>query len=160
MTKETAKDAPPIDKIEHILRENPFFEEFSAEEIDYFARRLSLRQVPAETVLFHKGDIGSYLFFIVEGEAEIRLEAAELKQVIVATFERGACVGEMSIVDDYSRSATVLVTKDSELLVLSRHRFTAICEERPEVGLKFLRGIAKNLSLRLRTTSGRFADLA
>ena len=158
----TAPDntAPPHGRIEHILRENPFFEEFSASELDYFARQLSLRSVAAETVLFRKGDIGSYLFFIVEGEVEVRLESSDLKQVIIATFERGSCVGEMAIVDDYPRSATIIVTQPSELLLLSRNRFETICDEKPALGLKFLKGIAQHLSLRLRKTSGRFADLA
>lgn len=152
--------APPYERIEHILRENPFFEEFEPAEFDYFARQLSLRSFGADTVLFRKGDLGSYLFFIVEGEVEVRLEAHDLKQVIIATFERGSCVGEMSIVDDYPRSATIVVTQPSELLLLTRGRFEAICAEQPALGLRFLKGIAKNLSLRLRKTSGRFADLA
>jgi CRP-like cAMP-binding protein len=150
----------PYDRIEHILRENPFFEEFAPGELDYFARQLSLRSFAADTVLFRKGDLGSYLFFIVEGEVEVRLEASDLKQVIIATFERGSCVGEMAIVDDYPRSATIIVTQPSELLLLTRGRFETICIEQPGLGLKFLKGVAKNLSLRLRKTSGRFADLA
>lgn len=152
--------AHPYERIEHLLRENPFFEEFTPSELDYFARQLSLRSFTANTVLFRKGDLGSYLFFIVEGEVEVRLEASDLKQIIIATFERGSCVGEMAIVDDYPRSATIIVTRPSELLLLTRNRFEAICTEQPDLGLKFLKGIARNLSLRLRKTSGRFADLA
>jgi len=150
----------PYERIEHILRENPFFEEFTQTELDYFARQLSLQSLAASTVLFRKGDLGSYLFFVVEGEIEVRLEANDLKQIIIASFERGSCVGEMAIVDDYPRSATIIVTQPSELLLLTRGRFDNICNEQPALGLKFLKGIAKNLSLRLRKTNGRFADLA
>ena len=151
---------PMFSRIEHILRENPFFEEFSEEEIDIFSKQLSLRSFASHTTLFNQGDIGNYLFFIVDGEVEVRLDSAEYKQIIIASFEQGSCVGEMSILDDFPRSATIVVTKPSELLILSRSRFDAICTENPQVGLKFLRGIAQNLSMRLRKTSGRFADLA
>lgn len=147
-------------RIEHILSENPFFEDFKEDELDFFAKQLSLRSFSAQEILFNKGDIGSYLFFIVNGEVEVRLESSDLKQVIIATFETGSCVGEMALVDDYPRSATIIVTKPSELLILSRSRFDKICDSDPQLGLKFLRGIAQNLSLRLRKTSGRFADLA
>lgn len=156
----TLSDHSAPDRIEHILRENPFFEEFSAAEMNCFARQASLRSCPAGTVLFRKGDIGSYLFFVVEGEVEVRLESASLKQVIIATFGSGSCIGEMAILDDYPRSATIMVTKPAELLLFSRDRFEAICTQQPALGIKFLKGIARNLSLRLRQTNGRFADLA
>jgi len=147
-------------RIEHILSEIPFFEEFSSDELDFFSNNLSLRSFPAQTVLFRKGDIGDYLFFIVEGKIEVRIDSAESKTIIIATFERGSCLGEMSLVDDYPRSATIVVIEASELLLLTRNRFESICKENPPVGIKFLRGIAKNLSFRLRKTTGRFADLS
>ena len=140
--------------------EIPFFEDFSNEELDFFSTNLSLRSVPAETILFQKGEIGDYLFFVLEGKVEVRLESSDFKQIIIATFDRGCCVGEMSIVDDYPRSATVIVTEAAELLLLTRKRFESICKKDPQIGLKFLRGIAKNLSMRLRKTTGRFADIA
>ena len=147
-------------RIKHILTEIPFFEDFSTDELDYFSRNVSLRYFPAQSVLFREGDIGDYLFFVVEGMVDVRLESTESKQKIIASFDRGCCVGEMSIVDDYPRSATIVVTKPSELLILTRNRLESICQENPPVGIKFLHGLARNLSMRLRRKAGRFADLA
>jgi len=147
-------------RIKHILGEIPFFEDFSSDELDFFSRNVSLRYFPAQTVLFREGDIADYLFFVVEGMVDVRVEPTDSKQIIIATFDRGCCVGEMSIVDDYPRSATIVVTKPSELLLVTRNRFESICQENPPVGIKFLHGLAKNLSMRLRKTTGRFADLA
>jgi CRP-like cAMP-binding protein len=147
-------------RIQNILSEIPFFEEFSFDELDYFSNNLSLRAFPENTVLFQEGDFGDYLFFVVEGTVEVRIARPNSKSLIIATFEEGACIGEMSIVDNYSRSATIIVTKPSELLLLTRNRFESICKDNPIVGIKFLKGIAKNLSIRLRTTTGRFADLS
>jgi len=149
-----------FNRIIHILSEIPFFEDFSSDELEYFSRNTSLRSFPEQTTLFESGDIGDALFFIVEGSVEVHLETNEAKPLIIATFYRGSCVGEMAIVDDYPRSATILVKEPSELLILTRNRFESICKENPPVGIKFLRGIAKSLSVRLRKTTGRFADLA
>jgi CRP-like cAMP-binding protein len=146
--------------IKNILREIPFFEEFSSDELDFFSRKVSLRSFPATTVLFRRGDIGDYLFFVVEGMVDICLESADAKQKIIATFDRGSSVGEMSIVEDYPRSADIIVREPSELLILTRNRFESICQENPQIGIKFFRGIIKNLSLRLRKSTGRFADMA
>ena len=161
--KETNKYAENtgLARIKHILTETPFFEEFTKEEIDSFASNLSLRFFPTQSVLFNEGDHGGYLFFVVDGLIEVRITpGAGSKKIIVGTFDRGSCLGEMSIIDDYPRSATIVVAEPAELLMLTRNRFDSICRETPAIGVKFLRGIAKNLSIRLRKTTGRFADLS
>jgi len=147
-------------RIQNILSEIPFFEEFENDELDYFSNNLSLRAFPEDTVLFREGDYGDYLFFIVEGGVEVRLARSDARSIVIASFEEGACIGEMSIVDNYARSATIIVTRPSELLLLTRNRFESICKENPTVGIKFLKGIAKSLSSRLRKTTGRFADMS
>ncbi len=146
--------------LNHLLREIPFFEAFTDDELDFFARNVSLRYFPDETVLFNEGDIGDYLFFVVEGKIEVCLQSTDSRPLIIAAFEQGSCIGEMSLVDDYPRSATIVVREPSELLILTKTRFETICRKNPQVGIKFLRGLAKNLSLRLRKTTGRFADLS
>lgn len=158
MNKDKRENA--FGSIKHVLGEIPFFEEFSSEELDFFSRKVSLRSFPAKTVLFRRGDIGDYLFFVVEGMVDICLESADAKQKIIASFDRGSSAGEMSIVEDYPRSADIIVREPSELLILTRNRFESICQENPQIGIKFFRGIIKNLSLRLRKSTGRFADMA
>ena len=148
-----------MNRILHILTEIPFFEEFSQAELHYFAGALNLQSIPKDTVLFQKDSVGDYLFFIVEGMVEVFIESSDMRQIIIANFGRGSCVGEMSIIDDYPRSAKVVVKKKADILILSRSRFEAICKENPTIGIKFLRGIARNLSTRLRLANGRFADL-
>lgn len=156
----TEENTVSLERIRHILSEIPFFENFTRQQVDFFAKKMSLRFFPKQTCLFKKDDVGDYLFFVVNGEVEVCLESTEQKQIIIACFGPGSCVGEMSILDDYPRSATIIVREPSELLLLSRKRFNSICEEEPAIGLKFLRGLGKTLSARLRKTNGRFADIA
>jgi len=155
-----AETHDPMRRIQHILSEQPFFEEFEEDELACFANYLSLRTFDGQAVLFQEGDMGDHLCLIVSGEVEVRLRGADRSQIIIAKFGPGCSVGEMSIIDDAPRSATVVATGLSELLLLSRKRFEAICEENPRAGLKFLRGLARNLSTRLRKANGRFADIA
>ena len=147
-------------RIRHTLSEIPFFEEFSGDELDFFSKNVSLRSFPAKNTLFRKGDSGNYLFFVADGVVEVRLESAESSEtVLIAILGQGSCVGEMSIMDEYPRSATIVVKEPSELLVLTKNRFESICKENAPVGIKFLKGITKNLSIRLRRTTGKFFDL-
>lgn len=148
-----------FDRIKNILKEVSFFEEFEDNELDFFSKQLSLQAVPKGTVLFSEDEIGDYLFFIVEGSVDVRLETTRAKH-IVATYGFGHCVGEMALIDDYPRSATVLVNEPSELLILTKKRMEHMVKKNPILGVKIYKGLAKNLSLRLRGAAGRFSDLA
>jgi CRP-like cAMP-binding protein len=148
-----------IGRIKNMLKELPFFEDFTDDNLEYFSKQLSLRSAQADTIIFQEGDIGDYLFFIVDGGADVRLDSSPTKKV-VASFGRGSCVGDMSLLDDYPRSATVIITENSEILILTKARFAKINRDNPDVANKLLMGIAKNLSIRLRSQTGRFADLA
>lgn len=148
-----------FDRIKSILKEISFFEYFDDNELDFFSKQLSLQAVPKDTVLFNEEEIGDYLFFIVEGSVEVRLEATHAKQII-ASYGYGHCVGEMALIDDCPRSATVVVTEPSELLILTKKRMEHMVKKNPILGVKIYKGLAKNLSLRLRGTAGRFIDLA
>ncbi len=148
-----------FDRIQHILSELPFFEYFSGKELEIFSNNLSLRSFPENSVLFQEGDIGEYLFFVVTGQVEVKIQSQKSSQLVMAKFGPGSSIGEMSLIDDYPRSATIMVSEPSELLLLSRKRLQVLCEESPTTGLKFMHGLVKTLSHRLRQANGRFADI-
>ncbi len=145
-------------RIKNILKEIPFFEDFNDDELDFFSKEMSLRAIPKDTILFNKGDLSDFFFFIVEGCIEVRLDATRAKNV-VATFGYGQSLGEMSLVDEFSRSATVHVTEPSELLILTRSKLDSVVKDNPVIGGKIYKSLAKNLGVRLRNTTGRFSDL-
>jgi EAL domain-containing protein (putative c-di-GMP-specific phosphodiesterase class I) len=74
--------------------------------------------VSAGTLLFGEGDIGSCAYLISSGRLEIFL-AREGHDVVLATRGRGEIVGEMAIIDNRPRSASVRVLEDSELLAVT-----------------------------------------
>lgn len=148
-----------FDRIINLLKEISFFEDFDEKELDLFSRQLSLRSFPKDAVLFREWEVGDYLFFIVEGSVEVRLDSTRA-ECVVAKFGYGHCVGEMALVDDYPRSASVHVTEPSELLILTKKKLESIIKENPAIGVKIYKGLARNLSIRLRGITGRFADLA
>ncbi|GMT42913.1 MAG: hypothetical protein IEMM0002_1324 [bacterium] len=147
------------DHVIDIIRDLPFFDAFETDEIKKFARNLSLQQVKKGEVLFNEGDVGDYLFFIVEGIIEIVLSTVDKQHKIIATYSSGTSVGEMSLIDEFERSATVQASTDCEILILTRSKFDWITSNQPEIGVKMLRGLAKIISERLRGTQGRFKDM-
>jgi len=142
-----------------LLRDVPFFEDFEDSEIAELASFMSLQHVDEGTVLFNEGDVGDYLFFIVEGIVEIILTNKDKQTSVIASVSVGESVGEMSLIDEYERSATVKRATDMEILVLTKTRFDSIMEKSPRLSAKVLRGLAVNISNRLRTSQGRYKDL-
>jgi CRP-like cAMP-binding protein len=143
----------------NIIKILPFFSEFGSGDIGELSSFMSLRQVPAETELFRAGDVGDFLFFLIEGEVEVVVEKHDGSREVIAKLGPGASVGEMAMIDEYERSATVRAATDLEILILTKSRFDSIIEEHPHIGVRVLRGLAKNISLRLRTSQGRLRNI-
>lgn len=85
------------------------------------------RDARAGTVLFRRGQYGDAMYFIVTGEVSVEI-APEPKRL-----GPGAFVGEMALIYDAPRSATVVVTQPSLLLVLDIANFREMASHRPEV---------------------------
>lgn len=154
-----AEAASEMYRLRMILRENLLLKSLTQEEIDYFSHQLSLRYFSKGKTIFKEGEHGDYLFFVIQGKVEVRLENSH-NQHVLGLYAEGALVGEMSIVDEYVRSATVSAIEDTEILILTKTKFDEIIKKKSKLGIKLLLGISRVISARLRNTMGRFFELA
>ena len=97
-------------------------------------------EVPAGKVLAREGEPGWEFFVIAEGKAKATCRGRK-----VASLDRGSFFGEMSLLDEGPRSATVTAETDMQLLVLSSRSFSSLIHENPSVSRKLLRGLAERL---------------
>jgi CRP-like cAMP-binding protein len=97
-------------------------------------------EVPKGKVLTRQGDPGWECFVITEGEAK-----ATMRGRGSATLGPGSFFGEMALLDQGPRSATVTAESDMRLLVLSSRDFSALLEEVPSVARRMMRGLAERL---------------
>lgn len=142
-----------------LLSEVPQFDHLTEEELDILSKSVYHRVVPEGSVLAKEGSPGDSLYYIIKGKIEIYKEALDGRQTILARFNQGASVGEMSLIEDAPRSATATAIEESEFLILTKDNFERLVEAHPAIGIKVVKNIAKSLSTRLRYTSGRFADV-
>ncbi len=146
--------------IKALMCEIPHFDQLESEELEVMAEHMDYKKVAMGTTLVKEGSVGDSLFYIIDGEIEIKKEALDGTQAILARFKKGATVGEMAIVEKKStRSATAITIKDTELLMLTRKSFDDLSKNHPKIALKVTQNIATMISARLRHTSGRFADV-
>jgi CRP/FNR family cyclic AMP-dependent transcriptional regulator len=104
---------------------------------------------------FHRGDLitkqgepGEEFYIVTEGFTEILLE---VPQRVVANLGPGQLIGEMAVVDQGPRSATVTaITEPTVVQVIKRSNFEALCKQNTHLGYVVVRNIALDLSFKLR----------
>jgi len=137
----------------------PIFDRINEEEIKVIARHMNTVELGPNQVLFQESEKGNYVFFIKEGELDvIKKSETSGADVIIAILGKGRSVGEMSIIDDSPRSATIRARSHALLYILSKSAFDLILNRNPKIGIKLLKGISCLLSSSLRDTSKKLAD--
>jgi CRP-like cAMP-binding protein len=131
----------------------PIFADLRPAELNTVSELMHVSRFEAGDLVFSEGDPGDEVCFVVDGTLDVlKLYDGKLEKKI-AVKAPGGSIGEMAVIGNFSRTATVKSRTDATLLTLSRRRFDQICAERPEIGVKILRSIAQLLSLHLRDTS-------
>jgi len=104
--------------------------------------------IPDKTVIMTEGRSGHELFIILEGKA-----TATINGRFVADLETGSFFGELALVSDGPRSATVVADGPIEALLLTRSHFTSLIDSTPSVARKIL----EVMGARLRDADERLA---
>ncbi|HUX12017.1 MAG TPA: cyclic nucleotide-binding domain-containing protein [Spirochaetia bacterium] len=114
------------------------------------------KSVTRGQTVIKEGDVGSDMFVVYSGAVEIkkRTRAGDDYTVIVLRAEDNVFFGELALVDDDKRSATVVTREDSEFLVIEKQDFLQLGDNFPQIGLPITRALAKILASRLRKTTG------
>lgn len=162
---EKAQDEKPVqhshrmaDLLISIPRNVAMFDRLGEEELKIVAKYLNYRDVEPEEVVFNEGEKGAYMCFVAEGELEVLKQNLEGQSVVISTLQMGASIGEMAVIDNFPRSATVRAKNKGTLLTLSRYSFDTILKQHPPIGIKLLQSLSRLLCLHLRKTSKGFAD--
>ena len=144
--------------ISDFLLNTPLFDGLKTNEIENIAKHLSSIELSKDEILVKEGEKGNCVCFVVEGTLDVIKQSLTGESVIITALHRGRSIGEMSIIDDFPRSATVKARTQVKLVILTREGFDLLLEENPQVGIKILKKISRLLSLNLRKTSSRLAD--
>jgi len=109
-------------------------EQSDVANIKAFLREKDMFNVSAGDVIFQEGEIGDFMYVIVEGEVSIELEGE-----LIELLKSGDIFGEMALVEKQKpRSATAIARTDCRLAKLSEHTFTFLVQETPTFALQIL----------------------
>lgn len=128
-----------------MLRQVPLFVGVSPAKLKLLAFTSDRVAYRAGEVLFRQGDTGDAAFVILSGKADVVVERSE-GPFKVAEVQENAIVGEIAILCDISRTATVVAKTQVEALRISKETFVKMLADFPEMSIEVLRVLADRLS--------------
>jgi hypothetical protein len=121
------------------LQRVPLFENLTLDQLDAVLRLArDVCYLPGE-VIVREGDPGGELYLLLEGSAEAWLDHGGANPQRLSTMEAGGYFGEMAILDDAPRSATVVAREPARLLALDGDSLKALVRDMPEIAFELLR---------------------
>ena len=139
-----------------MLQNIPLFSVLGTEELDAIERLAVTRKYPKNSVIINEGDHTDSLYVILSGKVKIFLTDNQQKDVIVAIQHTGDYFGELALLDEAPRSASVMTMEPCTLLMITRNAFERHLASEPKIAISLLRGLAE----RLRATTENVKSLA
>jgi MFS superfamily sulfate permease-like transporter/CRP-like cAMP-binding protein len=125
---------------------------FSATDLKVIEPYLKRASYPAGAVVFRENEVGDEVLMVIRGTASAYLQTPNTN-IRLATFAPGTIFGELAILDEGVRSATVIADKELACRALTTSDFAALSATSPSVAIRLLAAIARELSGRLRTAN-------
>jgi CRP-like cAMP-binding protein len=121
------------------LRSVPLFAGCTDKELGFIASRVDEVDLPAGKVLTEKGRSGGDFFIILEGQAEVDADQGK------RTLGPGEFFGEIALIDNGPRTATVRAVTPMRCLVLGHAQFRDVLHQNGEIAVKILRAVTERL---------------
>lgn len=134
-----------------ILRQVPLFTGLREKHIKKLVQRLVKREYEEGKEIIIQGKGGEGLFVITGGTAQAIREQLDGEKVVVNEFTSGDYFGELALLDEGLRTASVIATSKITCFILTRWDFLGILEDEPEMAVIMLEELAKRFRRALET---------
>jgi CRP-like cAMP-binding protein len=159
LKKESGPDGPDnSQELVDFIINLPLFEFLEKDELHVVAERMYFLDLEPGEILFEEWDKADFVCFVEHGELDVTKKTGPDSSDVNATLRRGRSIGEMSIINNFPRSSTVIARTAVRLAVFPRQAFEDIMEAQVQIGIKILKGLANLLSVNLKKVSSRLAD--
>ncbi|HSO32131.1 MAG TPA: cyclic nucleotide-binding domain-containing protein [Labilithrix sp.] len=145
---------------EEQLAKVPFFDGLTAEALAMIAQVTTEEAYPYGTRIFQYGDPGDKLYIILEGKVRIFREVGGMGEEALAVLGTGEVFGEMSLLDESTRSAGALAHERCRLLVITKDAFDDLLFLHKDLAYEVLWSCVRMLASRLRETNDKLTFLS
>jgi len=144
------------EQIPKLLKDLELFSELSDRELQDVAALAQVRKLETDTTVFHEGDPSDQIFVVVNGRVKIVTTSSDGKEFILSVLGAGQVFGEMGLLEEAPRSASVSTITEVELLVIKHDDFDHLLKTSPGISRKLM----AILSRRLRRANSKMESLA
>ena len=150
---QTSTRRPGTGRLETLAR-TPLFAYCTERELISLAGITRPAQFNQGQTLFTQGEHGQAMYILVAGKLKVERDGQA-----IANLEPGVNFGEMALLDQPERSATITATEPAEALIITRQAFFSLLKRDPTLAVKVLWNMLMRLSSNLRSTSEKLAAL-
>jgi len=142
-----------------ILEIVDIFSDLDADQLERVYKICSQKSVKKDEIIVKENTPSTEIYIILEGEVELFIGADSLKhsnEKKIGVLDRGQSFGEIALVDQGLRSATVRCHSDTcRLLEIGRDHFLKFLKENPDIGFTVMYNLAADICLKFREASYR-----
>ena len=142
-------------ELKDLLQRSPLFAELASNELEVLARAADLREFHRDQVIFAMNEPADGLYVIANGRVKVCVSSAAGRELILATLGAGQYFGEMALLDNEPRSASVVAQLPTSAYRVRRDEFDRLLDGHPSIARKMLR----ELSIRLRRANAQMESL-
>jgi len=127
------------------LRSIPLFSSVQPDDLETIASLLIERRFPKHKTIVEEGLPGDYMYIIREGRVQVSKLSDDGREKILEFFDAGDFFGEMSLLDNAPRSASVRTLIDSRVLALSRADFLNVLRKSPDLAMSVIQELTRRI---------------
>ena len=127
------------------LRRVPLLQSLNEIQLDQLAAASVRKNFPKGRTIVSEGEPSQSLYILLSGRAKVQRSDSEGKEVILAILGSGEFFGEMSLIDDAPRSASVITLESCDFMAINKDSFKSMLLQSPEICMQIMRGLVRRL---------------
>jgi nucleotide-binding universal stress UspA family protein len=141
-------------RVAELLSHASLFAALSQDDLEHLAETARIRTYHRGEVIVREGETATGCFIIASGRVEVLKGSDRPQPIILGALEAGEFFGEMAVIDDHPRSATVRAIEETECVAIRRADFLEVLRRRPQIAVQMLPVLVR----RLRQAGARGAE--
>src|SRR3989338_10980364 len=138
------------------LKSVPLFSNLSNRQLDILYKAGVIKKFTRGDVIVYQDDPGDTFYIVVSGRVKVTLLNEDGKEIVLAVLKECDFFGELSLLDNEPRSASVIVMEDATLFLLTQMQFHQLITAHPDI----LRKVLNEICGRLRHADEKIESLA
>ena len=125
--------------------DTPLFVELAPEDLRSICECGTIKTYPKHSIVINEGDLSDTLYIILSGKVKVYVSEADGREVTLSILGPGKFFGELALIDESPRSASVSTLETASLSLVSKAAFEQCIKKDPEIALKLMRVLARRI---------------